>query len=56
MTANSYQAGRYARQAARGEDSCPRYGIHPEARQQVAEWRRGWRDEDRAIQAKRGKR
>lgn len=55
MTANPYQAGRYARQAARGQDTCPHYGIHPEAREQVAEWRRGWADEDREINARRQK-
>jgi len=49
MTSTAYQAGRYARQAARGLDTCPRYGITPEARQEVAEWRRGWNDQDREL-------
>lgn len=51
--ANAYQAGRNARLAARGIDTCPRYGITPEARQEVAQWRRGWEDQDREMAAKR---
>jgi len=49
MTSTAYQAGRYARLAARGQDTCPRYGITPEAREEVAEWRRGWNDQDREL-------
>lgn len=53
MTTTAYQAGRYARLAARGQDTCPRYGITPEARQEVAQWRRGWEDQDREMAARR---
>lgn len=53
MSTTAYQAGRYARQAGRGLESCPRYGITPEARQEVAQWRRGWEDQDREMAARR---
>lgn len=49
MTTTAYQAGRYARLASRGQDTCPRYGITPDARQEVAQWRRGWEDQDREM-------
>ncbi|KAF1698336.1 hypothetical protein CSC62_05350 [Pseudoxanthomonas jiangsuensis] len=54
-TDHAYEAGRYARQAARGRDTCPRYGITPDARQEVDRWRQGWDDQDREMagQAKR---
>lgn len=42
------QAGRYARQASRGRDTCPRYGITPDARVLRDQWYAGWDAEDRA--------
>ena len=41
------QAGRYARQAGRGIDTCPLFGITPEARLEVRAWQEGWMEEDR---------
>lgn len=51
----AYQAGRFARQAARGIDTCPRYGITPDARLLVERWKEGWADEDR-VRAPKGAR
>jgi len=44
----TYAAGRSARQAGRGIDTCPRYGITPDARLLVERWKEGWDDEDQA--------
>jgi len=51
--ASAYQAGRYARQAGRGLESCPRYGITPESRDEARAWQQGWHDEDREQVAAR---
>lgn len=42
----AYASGRFARQAGRGIDACPRFGITPEAQQLVERWKSGWEDED----------
>lgn len=44
----AYSAGRFARQAARGRDKCPMYGITPDAAGLRDRWREDWDDEDRA--------
>lgn len=41
------QAGRYARKASRGRDTCPRYGITPDARVLREQWYVGWDAEGR---------
>ena len=43
------QFGRWAREAGRGINSCPGYGITDEAAGQRTEWRAGWNERDREI-------
>lgn len=43
----AYQAGQFARQAGRGREACPRYGITPDARALRVQWQAGWDAEDR---------
>lgn len=43
------QFGRWAREAGRGINSCPGYGITDEAAGQRTEWRAGWSERDREI-------
>lgn len=38
----AYQAGRWAREAGRGIDSCPEYGQGERAYQARKAWREGW--------------
>ncbi len=49
----AYDAGRAARRSGRGRDTCPRYGIIPEARKLVERWYLGWDDEDRERNERR---
>lgn len=44
----AYSAGRFARQAARGRNTCPMYGINREDETLRERWRQGWDDEDHA--------
>lgn len=50
----AYDAGRSARRAGSGRDSCPRYGIIPEAREMADRWRQGWDDEDAERKGRAG--
>lgn len=50
----AYSAGRFARQASRDRNSCPMYGITPDATQLRERWRQGWDDEDRERRKGRG--
>lgn len=43
------QFGRWAREAGRGINSCPGYGITDEASDQRTEWRAGWNERDREM-------
>lgn len=43
------QFGRWAREAGRGVNSCPGYGITDEASDQRIEWRAGWSERDREM-------
>lgn len=43
------QFGRWAREAGRGINSCPGYGITDEASDQRTEWRAGWSERDREM-------
>jgi len=42
----AYNAGRYARQASRDRNTCPMYGITPDAGELRERWRQGWDDQD----------
>lgn len=48
---HAIEAGGYARQASRGREACPRYGITEDARELRDAWLRGWDAEDRKRRA-----
>ena len=49
MRISPHQFGRWAREAGRGIETCPHYGITDEAAEQRRERRGGWNERDREL-------
>lgn len=45
------EAGRWAREAGRGIETCPTYAIGQQGYEMRAAWRSGWAEEDGRIRA-----